>query len=75
MALLTGVALVSYIAALNLIRVVPGQPAHRPQSAPRPPRAAAQHALPLWHGRPVVPQPRPPFGTPPSDDVWGNAPW
>jgi hypothetical protein len=75
MAILTGVALVSYIAALNLIRVVPGQPAHRPRSAPWPAQSVAQHALPPWHDRPAVPQPRPPFGAAPSDDVWGRAPW
>jgi quinol-cytochrome oxidoreductase complex cytochrome b subunit len=73
MALLTGVALVSYITALNLLRVVPGQPAHNPRYAPRPPYSA-QHPRPPWHDGPV-PRPRPPFGVPPSDGAWDIAPW
>jgi hypothetical protein len=74
MAILTGVALVSYITALNLIRVVPAQPAHGPQSAPMPSYSAGPHALPPWQDSPV-PQPGLPFGAPPSDDVWGYPPW
>jgi hypothetical protein len=71
---LTGVALVSYVTALNLVRVGAGQSAPSPQSAPSAPYSAAQHALPRWDDW-AIPQPRPTFGAPPGDDVWGNTPW
>jgi hypothetical protein len=74
MAILTGVALVSYVTALNLVRVGAGQSAPSPQSAPSAPYSAAQHALPRWDDW-AIPQPRPTFGAPPGDDVWGNTPW
>jgi hypothetical protein len=74
MALLTGVAFVSYITALNLMRVVPGQPARSPQSAPSPSYSAGHNALSPWRDG-AVPQPRPTFGAPPSDDPWGYPPW
>jgi hypothetical protein len=87
MAILTGVALASYIAALNLIRVVSGQPAPTPHSAPRHTQSASQHDLPPWPGRPAVPRQRPlsaphpvvpqrpPFDDPPRADAWDTAPW
>jgi hypothetical protein len=87
MAILTGVALASYIAALNLIRVVSAQPAPTPLAAPGHTQSSSQRDLRPWPTRPAVlrqrplsaPHPvlpqRPPFDDPPRADAWDTAPW